>query len=182
MKIKILKISKKCYSQKGFNEKGCYGCKCDDSCCKYGADFDQEAFDLVIQNRQVLEKYLEKEIKDCFEATFSKDSEYLGGNSIRSIKGDNGFCVFHNKQGKGCLLYQLVQSEEISNKRIIPSICRLFPLSWDKSELKIYDEQDNSIIPIDCNCIEDENKTEKSILETQKKEIDDIFDVKIKEE
>ncbi len=178
MKIKISKISKKCFLQKGFDDKGCYGCKCDDSCCKYGADFDQESFNLIIQNKDMLEKIIGKNINDCFEKTFSKDSEYLGNNSIRSIKGENGFCVFHNKKSKGCILYHLVQSGEISNRKIIPSICRLFPLTWDNGKLKVYNEQENCIIPIDCNCIDPENVTKRNILETQKPEINDIFDIK----
>ena len=120
---------------------------------------------------------IEKKINNCFEETFSKDSEYLENNSIRSVKGENGFCVFHNKQGKGCVLYQLVQLGEISNRRIIPSICRLFPLTWNNGELKVYDEQENCIIPNDCNCIEQENTTKKNILETQEPEIGDIFDI-----
>jgi hypothetical protein len=74
-------------------------------------------------------------------------------------------------------LYQLVQSEKIKNKRIIPSICRLFPLTWDNKELKVYDEQQGCIIPTDCNCIESSNKTKDNIFETQKQEINDIFDI-----
>jgi len=178
MKIKISKISKKCFLQKGFNEKGCYGCKCDDACCKYGTDFDQESFNLVIQNKDIIEKLIGKKINDCFRKTFSKDSEYLGNNSIRSVKGENGFCIFHSKQGKGCILYQLVRSGKISNRRIIPSVCRLFPLTWDNGKLQVYDEQEGYIIPHDCNCIEKENTTKKNILETQKSEIEDIFDLK----
>ena len=181
-KIKISKISKKCYSQKGFDSRGCYGCNCDDSCCKYGADFDKEAYDLVIQNKKIIEPLVECQVEKCFESKFSNDKEFLGENSIRSLKGKNGFCVFHNKNRKGCILYKLVNTKGI-NKRIIPSICRLFPLSWENSTLIVYNELENTdqfplaTIPIDCNCMELENTTSNNLVETQKKEIDDIFDI-----
>lgn len=177
MKIKISRISKKCYEQKGFDEKGCYGCKCKDSCCRFGADFDQEAYDLVLANRQVIEKNIGQKIETCFETRPSGDPEYLGKNSIRSKKNESGFCVFHAKSGKGCILYKLVLSGEIANRRIIPSICRLFPLTWNNGVLQVYDEQENSTIPADCNCLEKSNNTTKNILETQKHELDDIFEL-----
>lgn len=177
MKIKILKISKKCYLQKGFDDHGCYGCECDDSCCKFGADFDKESYDLVAENKQIIGEIIGKRIENWFEIKFSNDLEYLGKNSIRSIKGENGYCVFHKQKGKGCILYQLVSSGKITNRRIIPSICRLFPLSWNKSELIVCDEEGGTI-PKDCNCLKS-NITRKSLFDTQKKEIDDIFDINL---
>ncbi|NUM37158.1 MAG: hypothetical protein HUU50_21655 [Candidatus Brocadiae bacterium] len=175
-KIKILKISQKCYSQRGFDDRGCYGCKCDDSCCKYGADFDKTSYDLVIQYRHLIEPLIHQQIEKCFENNFSGDPEFLGQNSIRSLLGENGFCSFHKKNAKGCILYELALGKKI-DKRIIPSICRLFPLSWFHGELLVYHEQPNAVIPHDCNCIETENSTFKNILETQKNEILDIFDL-----
>ena len=174
-KLKIFKISPKCYSQKGFDERGCYGCNCTDSCCKYGADFDKEAYELVLQNKDLIEPLLNQPIQKCFGKRTSGDKEYLGGNSIRCLEGETGFCIFHKKTGKGCILYELVTSKDI-NRRIIPSICRLFPLSWKKGELKVYDEEKYERIPRKCNCKEVENITTKNIFETQKQEIEDIFE------
>ncbi len=175
-KIKISKISKQSFIQKGFDERGCFGCKCNDSCCKYGSDFDKESYDLVISNKNLIEPLINKKIEDCFEKKWSNDNEFLGNNSTSSIKGNHGFCVFHNTEGKGCILYNLVNVKKI-NKRIIPSICRLFPLNWHKGELIVYNEQKKEVIPNDCNCVDLQNTTSKNILETQKKEINDIFDI-----
>jgi len=176
-KIKISKISKKCYSQKGFDDRGCYGSSCGDSCCKYGADFDKAAYDLVMRHREAIEPLIDKNIEECFHPRFESDSEYLGGRAVRSLKDNSGFCVFHSKTGKGCVLYSLVNSGDVS-KRIIPSICRLFPLSWGDGELVVCDRGD---MPDDCNCNELQNNTARILLETQKHEIEDIFDVDEKE-
>jgi len=175
MKIKISEISDQCYTLKGFDNRGCYGCKCDDSCCKFGADFDKTSFDLIHQHRILVEEKLDIKIENCFEDLFSNDKEFLGENSIRSLVGSNGFCVFHNQNKKGCILYQIVDENKNVNRQLIPSICRLFPLSWNNGKLMIYSEQENSKIPDDCNCIEIENNSTKNILETQKKELDDII-------
>lgn len=181
-KIKISKISERCYSQKGFDNRGCYGCNCDDSCCKFGADFDKESYDLVIKNKEIIEPLIECKIEKCFDSEFSNDKEYLGENSIISLKGKNGYCVFHNKNKKGCVLYELVITKGIS-KRMIPSICRLFPLSWENGTIVVYDELEEkepyplTTIPLDCNCLELNNTTSNNLVITQKKEMDDIFDM-----
>ncbi|MBW3020992.1 hypothetical protein KY334_06885 [Candidatus Woesearchaeota archaeon] len=181
-KIKLTKVSQKCFTQKGFDERGCYGCDCKDSCCKYGADFDKEAYDLVIKNKNLIEPLVGLPIEKCFETKFSGDKEFLGGNSIRSIKGKN-YCIFHNKEGKGCILYGLVLSKKL-NRRAIPSICKLFPLTWENKKLIYYEELKNEEgfplckVPSDCNCLDPENKTKKSLFQTQKQDIDDIFEIK----
>lgn len=172
-KIPLSKIDPKCFVQKGFDERGCYGCSCDDSCCKFGADFDKAAFDLVVAHRSVVEPLVGRKVELCFKKQFSGDCEYLGGDAIKSVKGENGFCVFHNKEGKGCILYGLVSAKGL-DRRIIPSICRLFPLSWGGGKLVVYDSYKGHI-PADCNCLDPTNLTTKSIWETQKDEIEDIF-------
>ncbi len=175
-KIKISEVSKRAISQKGFDEKGCFGCKCKDSCCRFGADFDKEAYDLVVLNKNLIEPLVNRKIEDCFEKKWSSDKEFLGNDSIRSVKNDQDFCIFHNTKGKGCMLYHLVNTQKI-DRRMVPSICRLFPLSWNKRKLIVADEEKGSVIPDDCNCVDPENTTSKSIIETQKKEIEDIFEI-----
>lgn len=179
MKIKISKISEKCYLQKGFDDRGCYGCDCNDSCCRYGADFDLESYKLVVLNKNLIEPLIGIKVDKCFEKKFSNDQEFLGKNSIRSLRAKNGFCVFHNKRDKGCILYELV-GEKGLDRRIIPSICRLFPLTWADGELIVYDEQKDARIPGDCNCMEKRSVLSAGTLETQRKEINDIFDIDLK--
>ena len=159
------------------NNVECYGCKCNDSCCKYGADFDKKSYDLIKKHKILVEDRINININDCFDNVFSGDMEFIGGNSIRSLVGADGYCVFHNKNGKGCILYEIVNNNKHISKILIPSICRLFPLSWENVKLIVYTEQRDSIIPIDCNCLDINNKTTKNILETQKNELIDIIEI-----
>lgn len=181
-KIKISKISKQCFAQKGFEKGGCFTCKCKDSCCKdTGADFDKESYDLVMSHKNLIEPLIKEKIENCFKKNWSHDKEFLGHDSIKSVKGNYGFCVFHNPKGRGCVLYNLVKTNKI-NKRMVPSICRLFPLSWERGKLLVYTEQKEKgcVIPKDCNCLKPESKTSKNILETQKNAINNIFDIDIR--
>lgn len=175
-KIVIKKISKKVFTQKGFDERGCYGCDCKDLCCRHGCDVDFRCFEEIFKNRRIIEKALGKKLEDCFEKRIYNSREYLGGKVARSKKLETGFCAFHNKEGKGCVLYKLVSKKKISRVSV-PSICRLFPISWGDDTLYLYNEEDGSI-PKSCNIFEKQNKTKKSIFETQEKEIKDIFEFK----
>lgn len=172
-KILIKKISDKVFSQKGFDERGCYGSKCQDVCCKHGCDVDFDSYKIIFKNRKIIEKELNDKLENCFEKRFYNSKEFLGGKVVRSKKMENGFCAFHNKQGKGCVLYKLVSKKKI-DKKAVPSICKLFPISWENGKLCLYSE-DGDIIPKSCNVFEKNNKTKKSIFQTQEKEIKDIF-------
>jgi len=79
--------------------------------------------------------------------------------------------MFRLPNRKGCVLYKLVEGGK-AKRRIIPSICRLYPLSWGGG--KIYFE--DAIEP-DCRCLHRDNSSSKSIFETQIKEIKDIFKI-----
>lgn len=176
-KIKITKILKNCYLQKGFGEGGCLGSSCDDACCRYGADFDKAAHDIVFNHRELVEEGTGIALEKCFEDEWSGEKDYLGGDSIRSLVGRSGYCVFHSPTGKGCVLYELAFEKGV-NRRIVPSVCRLYPLSWGGEELSVYDEgEDGDDIEKNCVCLDPLLCSSKSIFTTQKKEIADIFDL-----
>jgi len=175
--ISITRVSHTIHTHKGFDEKGCYGCPCKDACCRYGCDVDRESYDLIIENQAWIEEKIGKNISECFEKNWSGDSAYLGGNSLRSRVGPSGYCIFHVRKGIGCVLYGLFQEKKV-NKRIIPSICRLFPLTWEDGVLCVYDELPGHVIPKTCNVKDPKNMTKKTLAETLKDEIDDILSIK----
>jgi len=167
-KIEITKIAKKVLSFRGLGHKGCYGADCDDECCKYGADIDKESYDLIFKNRKSVEKAIEAKLEDCFKDAWYDEEDFLGGNGTETKVGKSGFCMFHNPKGKGCVLYELVNVNKLP-RRIIPSICRLYPLTWRGGELTVAGDIYDS-----CDC----KLSQKNILETQKKEIEDIFEIR----
>lgn len=168
--IRIFRISDEVFRHKGFDERGCYGCSCNDSCCRYGCDVDKESFELILANRQIIEETVGIRLEDCFETEWSNDDDFLGKNSIRATKRGN-YCAFHFQDGRGCVLFRLVFNEGLP-KRIIPSICRLYPLSWDKGEIHMY-----APIECTCNCVQSDNMGMKNIMETQKEQVRDIFEI-----
>jgi Fe-S-cluster containining protein len=171
-KIRISGIDAKAHSQQGFDSAGCFSCACNDACCAFGADVDKEAYNLIFSKRAEIEKLIGIKLEDCFSRKWSGDSEFLGGNSIRS-KVKNRICAFHLPGKKGCVLFLLAE-KGIADRRLIPSICRLYPLSWDKG--KIYVCAD---IEANCNCLQINNiLKDNSIFKRQKKELDDIFEMK----
>jgi hypothetical protein len=172
-KIKISKISEDVYSHKGFDKNGCVGCQCTDQCCLHGADVDKEAYDLIKHYREQIERMTTIAFEDLFEDTWSGETDFLGGNSIRSRVGETGYCIFHFTEHKGCILFKLAFHDGLP-KRIIPSICRLFPLTWNNGSLEYYRKE---AIPFTCNCLEPANRTTKSVFQTQKEAIADIFEI-----
>ena len=175
-KITITHISERLLSHKGFDEIGCFGCPCKDACCRFGADIDKESYDLIWKNKAAIETLIKRPLSECFEKEWSGDPEYLGGNSIRSTVNKKGFCSFHMPDGKGCALYFLLRTKNI-DRRLIPSICRLFPITWENGNLSLYSELPEHKIPKTCNTVDPNNVTKQSIYETQQKEIEDIFTI-----
>lgn len=169
-KIRITSIDKSVYSLRGIDKTGCFHTECEDECCRYGADVDKESYDLILKNKGIIEKEIGHKIERCFKKRWLDDEHYLGGNAIETRVGRSGFCMFHVPNGKGCALYRLVSERDLP-RRLIPSICRLYPLTWADGELTVADD----IYPT-CNCMK-KDAFKLSILTTQKKEIEDIFHI-----
>ncbi len=169
-KIRITEIGGEVHKIKGFDHVGCHGSSCDDACCVHGADFDSESYELVMRFGNAIEEELEVSVADCFTGEWSGEKEFLGGDSTESEVGSSGYCVFHAVKGKGCVLYKLVTEKGLP-RRLIPSICRLYPLTWAGGELLIAEDTYPR-----CNCLHGKG-TEKNLFETQRHEIEDIFDI-----
>jgi hypothetical protein len=176
-RIKLKKVSKKVYQQKGFPSTpfgSCLTCLCGNdklggACCDGGVHMDKETFNILFKYRKELEKIIGVKFRDCFFKKWSNDPEFLGGNGILT-RVKNGTCIFRSKTKPGCEIVSLVFQKKLP-PRAIPSACRLYPITWGNGKLYIDDIRKN------CLCINKKNKTKKSIYETQKKELDDIFDL-----
>jgi hypothetical protein len=174
-KIKINKIDKEVYKQPGFPTgpfDSCLHCHCGvnglgGTCCWEGADIDKEAYDLIIENKDELEKRIGQKISECFEKEWLEDTDFLGGKGI-ATKTKNNTCIFRVSPKRGCEIIKLVVEKKLP-RRMIPSTCRIYPLTWDEGRLFVRE------IEPGCVCLNLDNKIKKSIFESQKSEIDDIF-------
>jgi hypothetical protein len=183
-KIKVNKISAKAKTHKGFSQgafKGCWFCHCGEdrkggACCRFGCDVDKETYDLIKENRKLIEAAIEMKIEDVFESVWKNDVEYLGGCYVRSkVRIENGHCLFHSVRGRECELVKLVLEKKLP-WRLVPTICRVYPLAWERGELKMYDEI-YAEIEKGCNCINEDNKTKETLFESQKDHIEDVFEM-----
>jgi len=172
-KIKITKIAHDVDAHKGFDDHGCIRSRCADLCCRYGADVDRETYELIKEHKARIELLNATAFEEFFEEAWSGDRDFLGGNSIRSKVGNAGFCIFRLPKQKGCILFKLAMEDGLP-RRIIPSICRLFPLTWNNGTLEYYEREH---VPKACNCLEAQNREGRSIFKTQKEAIDDIFEI-----
>lgn len=170
-KIEIIRIAENIYSHKGFSNKGCYESCCTDTCCRRGCDMDKETHDLILRHREAVEGLLGYRLESCFAGGWTGQTDFLGRDCV-STTVVNGTCAFHVASGKGCVLWQMVFRYN-APKRIVPSTCRLYPLTWDNGELHLVDA-----IERECNCIDPGNTTCANLWETQKEAIEDIFFVR----
>lgn len=170
-KIRITEIADECRAIRGFDERGCYGHPCDDMCCVGGVEVDKEAHDLIFRQRRPIEKALGVKLEDCFLEGWSGDTEFLGGDSIDTDTGEEDYCMFHAPDGKGCVLYKLFLEKKIP-ERCIPVICRLYPLTFSDEMIFISEHMEAT-----CNCLARDNHTDKTLLATQRRVIDDVFDL-----
>jgi hypothetical protein len=171
MRIPIKKLHIGIFRHPGFDEKGCLGCPCGDACCRHGADFDHEAFLLIKENWEILKEEAGMPLEDCFERK-EEDKEFLGNKAHRS-RQKNGFCVFHNNEGRGCMLFRLAFEKKIP-WRAVPTICRMYPLTWDKGEIYVEENIESLCC---CNLKNVKGAKRKPLSETQKEHIKDIFDI-----
>lgn len=166
-KIQITKVSDKIFNKK-IRENGCYSSLCVDACCRKGCDVDKISYDYILLYKNDIENILGIPIEACFEENWSNQLDFLGGNSISSTVR-NGRCPFHVSFGKGCLLWQMVIMDKCP-VRMIPSTCRLYPITWDKGEMRLVAEVEKT-----CVYLDSPRREGLSLWETQQEAIQDIF-------
>ena len=124
-KIIIKEISKNAFRQRGFSSgtfAGCFNCPCGNdkkggACCRFGCDVDKKSYELMIKYKKKFESVIGKNLEECFLGKWINSTDYLGGSYRRSkVRKENGFCIFHSIEGKGCELIKLVMKNKISRK------------------------------------------------------------------
>jgi hypothetical protein len=186
-KIKIKKILPSVFKQKGFSQgpmAGCLYCNCGengkgDACCCFGCDMDKESYNLVIKNRELVEEKIKRKIETCFESGEKVDKEFMDGSCYRTkTRKEDGFCVFHSIGKKGCALVELVL-EKKSDWKLVPTICKLYPINWAKGVLGLYNETGGDGIETNCDIFRKGKKSDKSLFQTQKEFIDECFEIEV---
>ena len=175
-KIRITCVDPKTKTQKGLFGDGCYGAaNCSDECCEYGCDVDLATLKLIDKHRELIEPLIGAKIEDCFSTELKKDDDYIGGAYRETaVRKSDKRCAFHLIGKRGCSLFYLWSTKGLP-KKIVPTICRVFPLTWHRGKLFI-----DTPIRKFCKCKEKTPRGEKvpSLFDTQKKELRALFDIK----
>ncbi|MBI5562198.1 MAG: hypothetical protein HY894_05005 [Deltaproteobacteria bacterium] len=177
-KIKITRVDKRCKTQNGLHGEGCYGCNCDDDCCQWGCDVDLATLKVIFRKRELIEPLVDARLEDCFKTGLKEDEDYAGGAYRETaVRPEDTRCAFHLRhQPRGCALFFLWANRK-APKRIVPTICRIYPLTWHRGRLFV----DGPLRKL-CKAKEKTGKGVKvpSLLETQAKELRALFEIEEK--
>ncbi len=174
-KIAVRNVDPRLSSHNGLFGEGCTGSLCSDECCQWGCDIDLAALKLIMQHFYLIEPIINAKIEECFSTGLIEDDDYVGGAYRETVvrEADNR-CAFHLVGKRGCSLFYLWAVKGIS-KTIVPAICRVYPITWNRGELYI----DSPLIEA-CKCLESPPDGSKvpSLLHTQREEVGALFEIK----
>jgi Fe-S-cluster containining protein len=123
-------------------EGGCSMMKCNGFCCREGVIIDSKHKDLVLENADIVKRYMdETQTQDTslwFEPGEEVDIDFPSGKSVNTAKY-NDVCVFLDKQ-KLCVL----QKAEGEVPNLKPYYCRTYPIVIIDSRLTYDDEHSPS--------------------------------------
>lgn len=115
--------------------KNCLSCDfCNDICCSNGVDIDIENVKRIMEYGDKIENYIKKPKTEWFFSEFKIDNEFPGGQFTRT-KVKDGFCVFINKNGRGCLIQKFCIDNNIDFHILKPIVSALFPITFDENLL-----------------------------------------------
>jgi hypothetical protein len=172
--IKIRRIDPEVFTHKGLFDEGCYGSKCSDVCCAWGCDMDYGTYKLVKKYRRMIEPLIKDKVENCFSTKLTFDNDYVDGAYRETrVREEDDRCAFHLRDQKGCALFYLWLTKGLP-KRIVPTICRTYPITWNRGELFV-----DKPLRKECKALEARPKGVEmapTVWDTQKKDVFALFD------
>lgn len=108
----------------------CMQCNfCNDMCCDSGVDVDVENVARLKRHARKLARLVSVPEQEWLHDKLIRTRDYPGGAYTRTRVAD-GYCVFLNRAGRGCLLHQYALEQGIDYHDIKPMICSIFPLTF----------------------------------------------------
>jgi hypothetical protein len=176
-KIRIRHVEKDTKVQKGLFGGGCLNAKCEDICCEYGCDVDLASLRLIFKHRRMIEPLIKARVEDCFSTELKADDDYCGGAFRETaVRESDERCAFHLVGKKGCSLFYLWAKKGLP-KKILPTICRTYPITWHRGRLFV-----DRPLRRSCKCMEKppgDLTLVPSLYDTQKREIRALFDINV---
>lgn len=113
----------------------CMGDGCRDDCCCYGCPADTAEVEAIMAFKPELEERTGILAAQWFKRR-QRNPHYPSGY-VRRTRVLDGYCVFHTRNGRGCILHRMALERGIDPHDIKPMVCFIFPLTWDGDLLHV---------------------------------------------
>lgn len=124
----------------------CMACGfCRDACCSYGVDVDERVVSEILGQADRIEAIVGVSREEWFAGAPVPDPEVPGGGSRRTSVRD-GYCVFHDPRGRGCLLHGYAVATGQDYHALKPMVSTLFPLTFEAGTLVLSDELEDGTL------------------------------------
>ena len=124
----------------------CMSCTfCADGCCTHGVDVDGRVMVEILAQADRIEAVVGVPRFEWFAGEVEADPEAPGGETRRTAVRD-GYCVFHDAKGRGCLLHAYALSTGQDYHRLKPMVSTLFPVTFGDGALLLSDELEDGTL------------------------------------
>lgn len=112
-----------------------------DACCQYGCDVDLFERDAILAREAQIRPLLRDDARaePLFDDEVDDDPDYPSGHMVRSAVHQGG-CIFLAHDLRGCAIHRASLEQGWDFNGVKPSICRLFPLTYEGNAIVIADE------------------------------------------
>jgi hypothetical protein len=109
----------------------CMACGfCNDQCCSYGVDIDAQNATTLLAMGDDFKAFVGVPESEWFTDAIVDDPEFPSGRNRRTrIHGTH--CVFHSKNGRGCLIHAWCTKQGLDYHLYKPMVSILFPLTFN---------------------------------------------------
>jgi len=114
----------------------CMSCGfCNDQCCSYGVDIDVENAEKLLALGNGFASFIGVPQSEWFTDEVIEDAEFPSGRYRRTQKRGS-HCVFHKKDGRGCLIHAHCAENGLDYHLYKPMVSILFPLTFNYGVLE----------------------------------------------
>jgi hypothetical protein len=109
----------------------CMSCGfCNDHCCSYGVDIDADNAQRLLAQGPDFKAFIGVPESEWFTDESLEDPEFPSGR-YRRTRTRGSHCVFHKKDGRGCLIHAWCLEKGLDYHLLKPMVSILFPVTFD---------------------------------------------------
>ena len=129
----------------------CMACTyCGDQCCSYGVDIDLGNVARLLALGDDFASRIAAPKGEWFTGEIVEDPEFPSGRHVRTLER-GGKCVFHNPNGRGCMIHGYAVEKGIDYHDIKPIVSTLFPVTFNHGVI----EASSEVLDKSLACVDD---------------------------